>query len=60
MIFLPAGRFRTIPFPPGILAALRIAAAMRVPRVFFMIFVFFPLYTVIEGVSCFLFSGAAT
>ncbi len=37
MMFLPAARLRTRPFPPFVLAALRFAAAIRVPRVFFAI-----------------------
>src|SRR5256885_2913983 len=37
MIFRPAGRFLTIPFPPGPLAALFFAAVMRPPLLFFSI-----------------------
>jgi len=36
MMRLPAARFRTRPFPPFPFAARRIAAAIRVPLVFFM------------------------
>jgi hypothetical protein len=35
MILLPAGRFLTIPFPPGPLAARFLAAVMRPPLLFF-------------------------
>ena len=37
MIFRPAGRFLTIPFPPGPFAARRLAAVILPPRLFFAI-----------------------
>jgi len=37
MIFLPAGRSLTGPFPPGLLAARVLAAVIRPPRLFFAI-----------------------
>jgi hypothetical protein len=37
MILLPAGRFLINPFPPGVLAARLLAAAIRVPLVFFIL-----------------------
>ena len=40
IIFRPAGRFFTNPFPPGVFAAFLTAAAIRVPRVFFAIILF--------------------
>ena len=52
MMRFPAARFFTWPFPPFTLAALRLAAAIRVPRVFFAIFVlllfFLSRYTLSE------------
>src|SRR5258706_5060379 len=38
MMRLPAGRFLTIPLPPGPFSARILAAAMRVPLVFFAIY----------------------
>ena len=41
IILLPAGRFFTIPFPPGPLAARVLAAVIRPPLLFFAIMNFF-------------------
>jgi len=43
MIRLPAGRFLTIPLPPGPLAARFFAAVIRPPLLFFAIISFFLL-----------------
>jgi hypothetical protein len=43
MIRLPAGRFLTIPLPPGPLAARFFAAVIRPPLLFFAIICFFLL-----------------
>lgn len=37
IIFLPAGRFLTIPFPPALFVARFLAAVIRPPRLFFAI-----------------------
>jgi len=56
MIFRPAGRFLTIPFPPGPLAARFLAAVIRPPLLFFaMLFLSFLMFTClptpIDGLS---------
>lgn len=46
MIFRPAGRFLTIPFPPDPLAARFLAAVIRPPLLFFaMLFLSFLMFT---------------